>query len=467
MIRTRLFLLLAASLGFPSLVGQTPVGIIISEQSRTGFMVQGAGARATGLGGAFIAVADDATAVSFNPAGLAQLLKPEVSFVGRASQHSMAYEDVAVTSTGGTQRLVSDSLLSTSRFDPLFISGTVPLRVNGKNLVLQLSAQRLIALGESDTRDLMEAETPEFPANRLTQSITQRGQIDLYSLAMAYEASQRILLGITLNVWRGSWSLDSRSSKLQSGSTSYVNFYQDNHLEGSNFNLGLIWRWPTWSLGLIYRTGFHADYTYSTHLDTFPAPANPRPNGTVNTGLHWPATLGLGWAYRPGDRWLLTCDVTHTAWSDARYLSNRPALNGLNFFDLDKGTSTPNAVNVRTGVERLFLMDSGSVIPLRFGGAREPQPVVDRLTGHQRIMNSLSLGTGFKRGPYTVDLGYRYAWSSRRTSQFLDVDQLLSRTGPTSIGTERVKEHRLDVSFIVQFERQPVERMLRYLFVGD
>ena len=36
-----------------------------------------------GLGGAFIAVADDATAVSFNPAGLAQLLKPEASFVGR------------------------------------------------------------------------------------------------------------------------------------------------------------------------------------------------------------------------------------------------------------------------------------------------------------------------------------------------------------------------------------------------
>ena len=41
----------------------------------------GSGARAIGMGSAFIAVADDATAASWNPAGLTQLRKPEVSFV--------------------------------------------------------------------------------------------------------------------------------------------------------------------------------------------------------------------------------------------------------------------------------------------------------------------------------------------------------------------------------------------------
>ena len=41
----------------------------------------GSGARALGMGGAFIAVADDATAASWNPAGLAQLTKPETSVV--------------------------------------------------------------------------------------------------------------------------------------------------------------------------------------------------------------------------------------------------------------------------------------------------------------------------------------------------------------------------------------------------
>ena len=42
----------------------------------------GSGARAMGMGGAFIATADDATAASWNPAGLIQLEKPELSKVG-------------------------------------------------------------------------------------------------------------------------------------------------------------------------------------------------------------------------------------------------------------------------------------------------------------------------------------------------------------------------------------------------
>ena len=45
-------------------------------------MVLGAGARALGMGGAFLARADDATAASWNPAGLSYLLRPEVSLVG-------------------------------------------------------------------------------------------------------------------------------------------------------------------------------------------------------------------------------------------------------------------------------------------------------------------------------------------------------------------------------------------------
>ena len=42
----------------------------------------GSGARALGMGGAFIAVADDATAASWNPGGLVQLERPEISAVG-------------------------------------------------------------------------------------------------------------------------------------------------------------------------------------------------------------------------------------------------------------------------------------------------------------------------------------------------------------------------------------------------
>src|SRR5262245_46008711 len=42
----------------------------------------GAGARAFGMGGSFLARADDATAASWNPAGLSYLRIPELSLVG-------------------------------------------------------------------------------------------------------------------------------------------------------------------------------------------------------------------------------------------------------------------------------------------------------------------------------------------------------------------------------------------------
>ena len=47
--------------------------------------VLGSGARAPGMGGAFLARADDATAASWNPAGLSYLRRPELSIVGAHS----------------------------------------------------------------------------------------------------------------------------------------------------------------------------------------------------------------------------------------------------------------------------------------------------------------------------------------------------------------------------------------------
>lgn len=451
-----------------ALAAQSPIGTLVSEQSRTAFTVQGAGARAMGLGGAFIAVADDATAASFNPAGLAQLLQPEVSLVGRGIQRQVSYEDFA-TSGRGRELDVSDALVSHTRFDPLFLSATVPLRAGGRNLVFQVSLQRAFALSESNTRDLTETPQPGTTgtASKLHQDIQQSGQIDVYSVAAAYEVSQRILVGLTWNTWRGRWDLSSASIRTVGTSQTTVAFRQSNALDGSNLNLGLIWRWPTWSLGLVHRTGFHADYTFGTDLSSnLPALGNSRVE-PLTTGLHWPTSTGLGFAWRPRDRWLLTSDLTQTLWSTARYMSPNRTLNGQSFFDFEKGGRTPNATSAHLGVEYLHLTARDSVIPLRWGISREPQPVVDGITGEQRIIFRVALGTGIKRGNTTLDLAYRYGWSNRRASQFLEVDQILARTPSTSVGTERLREHRLDASFIYKFDRQPVERVLRHLFVGD
>jgi len=441
-----------------------PIGTIIAEQSRTAFSVQGAGARAMGLGGAFIALSDDATAVSFNPAGLAQMVKPEVCLVGRGLNRDVAFQDVQ-TIAGNRTSLVDDSLITTTRFDPLLLAGTFPLRVGGRTLALQLSLQRLFPLGEGDARDMVERPQDGTPPMKLHQSIDQTGQIDLYSFALAYELSQRILLGFSVNYWRGASALSSTSSNTTGDTTSYVHFEQNSRLEGANYNLGVLWRWPTWSLGITRRTAFHADYTYNAALSSSTHGNMTTPDST--TGLHWPSTNGIGLAFHPTENWLVAMDLTHTSWSETRYMSNRGGLDGVNFFNMNRAGGTADATQFHTGVERLFLLASGNLIPLRLGYSREPQPVSDPITADQRVIQGLSLGTGIKRRSYTFDVAYRYGWDSRRASQFLDVDQILSNAHSKSIGKETLTEHRLDMSFIAQFERGPVQDFLHYLFVGE
>jgi len=55
------------------------------------FSLSNPGARSLGLGGAFLALADDATAAFANPAGLVQLTEPEVSLEGRAWSYSTPF----------------------------------------------------------------------------------------------------------------------------------------------------------------------------------------------------------------------------------------------------------------------------------------------------------------------------------------------------------------------------------------
>lgn len=450
------------------LLAQSPIGNLISGQSRTGFTVGGAGARAMGMGGAFIGVADDATAATFNPAGLAQLLKPEFSFVGQGLQRRVSYQEFQ-TSAKGKELAVGDSLIGHTHFDPMLLSAMVPVRLAGRNLAIQISAQRAFTLGEGDSRSVLTTPlaSGSTTATNLNQSIAQSGQIDVYSLAVAYECSQRILLGVTFNQWHGQWSLDTSSLQTSSAGSSSLRFRQGNGFGGQNYNLGLLWRWPTWSLGLVHGTAFRADYSFNTQVDNTLQLTTPATSSYPGVGLHWPDFSGLGLAYRPAEQWLITGDIQYTPWSQARFMSADRNLNGLNFFDLTKKGYGQDATVVRLGAERVWVGSTGVLIPLRLGAFREPQPLVDPVTGDQRILYGLTAGSGWKKGHNSLDLAYRYGWARRRASQFLAVDEILAGSKTTSVGVERTVEQRLELTFIRQFERQPVDQLLHHLFVGD
>lgn len=83
-------LLLVIALGLGS-----PLGAQTNDEIGAGleFDFSPPGARSLGLGGAFLALADDATAAYANPAGLLQLHRPEVALEGRSAAFETRYVD--------------------------------------------------------------------------------------------------------------------------------------------------------------------------------------------------------------------------------------------------------------------------------------------------------------------------------------------------------------------------------------
>src|SRR2546423_8266904 len=82
------------------------------------------GARSLGMGGAFLGLADDASAAEANPAGLTILRKPEISVEGRN------YEEQQLFSTSGTFPEVNRSAFThySQRVDLTFASVVVPVK---------------------------------------------------------------------------------------------------------------------------------------------------------------------------------------------------------------------------------------------------------------------------------------------------------------------------------------------------
>jgi len=195
----------------------------------------GSGARALGQAGAFTAVADDATAASWNPAGLVQLEQPEVSAVYRFSARKDIHE------SGASELEVGQNRYSSSELN--YLSAVYPFLLNDRNAVASLNYQeaydftyafsaRFSGSGRQNTstnisQTFLENTTTNLvdPFKRITaiNEITtiadsridqvlessllsgidfrQSGTIDAISPSFAFDASPRLSFGVAINIY--------------------------------------------------------------------------------------------------------------------------------------------------------------------------------------------------------------------------------------------------------------------------
>jgi long-subunit fatty acid transport protein len=410
----------------------------------------GSGARAAGMADAFVAVADDGTAASWNPAGLGQLRQPEFSFVYSVSDRGTIL--TGLRSADNQYAYSFGSPLDSTSASVEFASAALPFNIARKPVTFQVSWRRLYQLTNAVGGDIDRFAAPDLsnPVSSIVLEDRLDGSIDVISVAAAIKLTSRTSIGGSVDFWRGDWK--NRTTYVENpvgGSTIFASTAGVTQIRGTTGSLGLLLTYPAWNAGLVYHAPFWSTLEQAGTESSSHAP----PAGGVFTGrFRLPRSIGAGAAWRPAVRWTAAAAVTHDEWTDA-LVDHVPGLAGpINFFDeLPPGlSSTRDTVSLNLGVEHLFVHEA-LVIPLRLGFGWEPQGQMSPTTRDPVDYVLFSAGTGYNTNRFKFDAAVQL----RRASALTSIDLAASPAEgmpPDTLGRGTNHEWRLKFSAIYRLQ---------------
>ncbi len=157
------------------------------------FTLTNPGARSLGLGGAFAALADDATAAVANPSGLVQIARPELSLEARG------WSDVSDIASRGTTGIETSSGLATSS-GVGFLSFVYPRNDWSFAIYRHQVANLDTSTGVSSVID--DAIGPGNPGV-VEAGTTSSFEIVTYGFSTAYRFSEKLDVGVSVTYFGG------------------------------------------------------------------------------------------------------------------------------------------------------------------------------------------------------------------------------------------------------------------------
>jgi long-subunit fatty acid transport protein len=252
----------------------------------------GVGARAMGMGGAYTAVAEDASALYYNPAGLALIRRIEL---GAAFTHQN--DKLTVNYRGRSL----DSPISSTNLHQVALAYPVPTYRG--SFVLGFGYHRIVSLDRDYFRSGMTLSGVEE-----VESISERGGLGLYSVGVAFDASPDVSLGLSFGLLGGSSDVSYSFSQTAAGEEPDEYWYKsESDIDGYTGSMGLLYKFEP-----IGRLGFAVQFPRKIDLNGVFQDADVLESFKDDITL--PFTLCGGVALTPPN-FLIAMDLRFTDWS--------------------------------------------------------------------------------------------------------------------------------------------------------
>jgi long-chain fatty acid transport protein len=407
--------------------------VFLSSMSfANGLNLNGIGPRAVAMGGAFVGLADDYSAVFWNPAGLAHIKEKYIAFYGFDVIPSMTYIlETPFPGVGADTKSVTKHYLGglAGYFHPV-----------SDNLVLGLAVYSPSGLGiEWDGKDLAGISGPPGSPNSNIEWMSKIFVITT-SPTLAYQVSDQIMLGFALNINYGSFEM-ARYAGYEVVQNPYYPFLSPDpflvfDLEqqtikmtgwgfGATFGL-LIKPSDMFSLGLTLRTpskiGFKGDVGISNIGVLEPLVGAPIPaTSGAEADVTWPMWIAGGIAFTPIPEFTLTFDVQWTQWSKLQEvkldLADQTWGLILDEEDAKLAFRWKDKAQIRFGAEYRF----SPKFALRAGYYNDPGPAPDETRNILLPITdftSVSGGFGYNINGIIIDFAVEYLMGKEKTVPF-------------------------------------------------
>ena len=454
----------------------------------------GGGARAAGMGKAFLGVSDDASALTWNPAGLVSFDKVVLSlaygsFQPRGNFFNEEAAGGAAISRGTVKQAGSFSQINCLSF-------VAPVRISGRQVVLSAAYTQAgddystVNFGNKGAMWQLDQGGNEIDGSRSTYStmIDQENHFSPYMVNIGFGTplSKGLDLGIALNVYSG------RQLDRYSYVTIYDSLlYTDNQrvkwgsnsltldtfrLSGVNFTIGLKKAFEKFNVGLVFKTGYTLSGSGGLVRSQYSS-INGVPLSVTSRTLYldyqlykkeMPWSIGAGIGYKATENLLVAADFEYHPFKNTTMqvrdsiIMHSGDQNKEYFTTID--TLKYNVFTMRGGVEYSWKTGASfaPLVPIRAGMAYIPTPSksFDRFGEYSRATETdMSAGIGVYWSQIHLDLSYTYRHMNMGTYYVFNAQTAISGStntifiGDTQVtfGEIKTREHRMNLTFTGYF----------------